>query len=204
MVEIITYEALYEILRNEKFKPELQKLDQDFFKKVTKYLSEKKSILESQQKKKSIFSSTESKKSKKQLENVYKIIKEIYERRENKIIQLALFSSRAKNDVDLSVMLQEEQKFFNSILYTLNNYRKGILTNILNEKLPSIDQKEEPKELKIDKKPSTKLVKFTEAIPKFVGDDLNIYGPFEPEDMASLPLKVAQVLINKKKAQEVK
>ena len=43
---IITYEKLYETLRNEKYKNELQKLDSDFFNSVVRYLDEKRSIIE--------------------------------------------------------------------------------------------------------------------------------------------------------------
>ena len=35
---IITYETLYDILRKEKYNQELQKLDNDFFERVLKYL----------------------------------------------------------------------------------------------------------------------------------------------------------------------
>ena len=38
------------------------------------------------------------------------------------------------------------------------------------------------------------------AIPQFIGDDLNTYGPFEEEYIASLPEKVADILIIKNKA----
>ena len=57
---IITYDTLYEILRREKYRPELQSLEPTFFKDVTKYIEEKKSILDSQQKKDSIFAKLES------------------------------------------------------------------------------------------------------------------------------------------------
>ena len=56
---IITYETLYEILRREKSRPELQELDDSFYRNLVKYIEEKKAILESQRKKESIFTSVE-------------------------------------------------------------------------------------------------------------------------------------------------
>ena len=68
------------------------------------------------------------------------------------------------------------------------------------KKIPDI----KPKDIKVEKPNSTKLVRFIYTVPKFVGNDLNTYGPFESENLASLPLKVADVLIKRKRAQEIK
>ena len=51
---IITYDTLYEILRREKTRQELQDLNKTFFKDVTKYIEEKSSILNSQEQKTSL------------------------------------------------------------------------------------------------------------------------------------------------------
>ncbi len=197
---IITYESLYDALRRERSFTELQKLDPDFFKNVVKYLEEKESILGIQRKKSSGFSS-ELGKTQIQIENVRKLIKEIYENRERKIIQLAILSSKTEaGNVDLSSMLNEEKLFYNSLLEQFNRYRKGILHNLLNKQPPVIE--ESPKELKshISQQDNTRLVRFTHPTPKFVGEDMNIYGPFEAEDIANLPEKVATLLIEKKRA----
>jgi hypothetical protein len=50
---------------------------------------------------------------------------------------------------------------------------------------------------------TTKTVSFLSAVPKFVGKQLEIYGPFNQGDNATLPSDVADVLINKGRAQEV-
>ena len=71
---IITYENLYEILRREKYRTELQKIDESFYQDVVKYLQEKTAILASQSKKESIFASTEVEKTQTQLKNVLKIL----------------------------------------------------------------------------------------------------------------------------------
>ena len=136
--EIMTFEALYDILRREKYNQELQTLDKNFFDKVVRYLNEKKLILDSQQQKNSIFASTEIEKTKKQLESANKILKELYEKRENKIIQLAISFSKTDEKPDLSALLNEEIEFFNSLNEILNLYRNGILFRLLNHEIPNI------------------------------------------------------------------
>ena len=51
---IITYDALYEILRKEKYVAELQKIDKNFFQDVIRYLRDKQSLLDSQRTKSTI------------------------------------------------------------------------------------------------------------------------------------------------------
>ena len=196
----ITYETVYELLRKEKYETELQLLPQTFFNDVIEYIKEKQTILDSQRAQKSIFSK-EAEKTEKQIQNVKKILKELYEKRENKIVQLALFSSRTSISQEYQNMLLEEQEFFNLLLNLLNTYRTGILFNLINLKLPSISL---PKDIKTENKEKSKLVRFLYSVPKFIGEDLNIYGPFNEEDIANLPSRAANVLINKKRAQEIR
>ena len=198
----ITYEFLYELLRKEKFRKELQKLDENFFKDVINYLEEKKTILMSQEKKDSIFAPSNVQKTRKQLENLQKIIKEFYERRETKIIQLAVFSSRTNAPIqDYASMLEEEKEFYKTIVEELNNYRSSILKSLLEGKLPV---KGRNKKKQKDAEPvETKLIRFMQAIPQFVGDDLEVYGPFESEDISNLPTRVAEVLIKNNRAEEL-
>jgi len=201
MVEIITYESLYEFLRNEKYKPELQKLEQTFFSDVTKYLKEKDQILISQENKDSIFAQQEIIKTKKQIENIKKILKEIYEKRELKIIQLALIQSRTGiTTTNIPNMLSEEEHFYNNLLQELNTTRKNILHNLTSAKMPEISK---PKELKTNSD-ENKVIKFLIPVPKFVGTDLKTYGPFNEENIASLPDKVADLLIKNRRAEELK
>jgi len=204
---IITYETLYDILRKEKTNVELQKLDDDFYKNATDYIKQKKEILSSQEKKQSIFTTIEVQKTRKQIENVQKILKELYERRESKIIQLALMGSRTNiltNDKGL--MLNEEKEFYDQISSHLNRFREGVLNQIVQGLEPNNKPKQEPKDLKTDVMPSktTTLLRLINEIPKFVGTDLNTYGPFEREDVASLPNEIAELLIKKNKAEELK
>ena len=196
---IITYENLYEILRREKYRTELQKIDETFYQDVVKYLQEKTAILESQSKKQSIFASTEVEKTQTQLKNVLKILKELYEKRENKIIQFALFCSRSKNAQDTSTMLPEEFALYSSVKDTLDLYRDGLLNTILQSRMPSI-QPLDPKDLKGEEKTDSLSIQVLKDIPEFVGPDLAVYGPFKAGDHQELPQMIAQMLVDTEQA----
>ena len=202
---MLTFETLFELLRKEKINPELQKLEEEFFDQTTQYLEEKKAVLKTEQSSDSIFSS-DSKKTQLQLENARKIIKEFYEKRENKIVNLAMLSSRANIKESGTNMLPEEKRLYTEILELLDNYREGILHNILKSKKVVIKEKEAtPKDIKTEQIESKngRMVRFLHSVPKFVADDLNIYGPFEQEDMSFLPIKTANLLITRKRAEEI-
>ncbi|MFA5176161.1 MAG: hypothetical protein WC413_02790 [Candidatus Nanoarchaeia archaeon] len=205
--ELITYDSLYETLRKEKINPELQELNPIFFKQVQRYVKDKEAILKSQEGKDSVFSSVEAQKTRKQIENSQKIFIELYERRESKIIQLAMFRSRTDSPHEFINMLPEEMELYKRISDELNAFRGSILNSLLTGNLPSLPISTETKDLKIPENQentqntSLKLVKFLNAVPKFVGDDLKVYGPFEEEDMANLPIKVANVLLENQRVE---
>ncbi len=242
----ITFDTLYELLRKEKLNNKLQELESSFYGDVTNYIRLKKEMIDS--KKESIFSSSEAQKIKKQLENSKKIINELYERRERKIIELALAASRLNSMPKDIKLLKEEKELFERIKADLDHFRNAILAKILKGENPCLEmsplsssdlsskveaekdqniksmqedklQKEEKQKignqetknpeqeskiLKMDNiAKKTILVRFLEAVPEIVGEDLNIYGPFNPEDIANLPKKVAEVLIKQNKAQAI-
>lgn len=196
---IITYDSIYEAFRKEKYESEIQKLQDTFYLDIINYLKEKQAILENQKSQKTVFSN-EPVKIERQIQNIKKILKDLYEKRENKIVQLALFFSRSDTKVDISNLLSEEQEFFKTIHEVFKNYKEGILSNLLALKEPKIIQ---PKAIKTEFEEESKLVRFITPVPKFMGEDLNIYGPFNSDDIASLPPKAASLLIENKRAQEI-
>ena len=219
----ITHETLFEILRREKNREELQKLDDSFFSDLISYLQEKQDILRRQEDKSDIFSFDEKKKVEKQLDSVMRILTQLYERRERKIINMALMQSRTHSSVGSSgTLLKEEHLLFSDLLSTLKSYRSGILQKIMASSLPAISESSYEKQSQ-DCSPKlavgggqtsaaapnipvsgTKMVRFTHPIPKFVGSELEVFGPFEEEDVASLPAKIADLLIEKGRAEEIR
>lgn len=203
---IITYETLYDILRREKNRDDLQKLPDNFLQDLTNYLKKKKEILSSQEQKKSVFTTVEVQKTRKQIESIQKIIKEMYERRESKIIQLALISSRTGiENEEVAIMLLEEQELYTKLITELNYFRENMLYQLSNGDHPKIPVKEKPKDLKNPEKPmkSTKTVKFLVTVPRFIGTDLETYGPFNDQETTEIPIEIADLLVKQKKVEEI-
>ena len=112
----ITLEILYDILRNEKKREDLQKLEATFFLDVVAYLKEKQALLQSKQQSEDMFAVGERDKLQYELRSIRRILKEIYEKREKKIIDIALNRSRTGSDIiDTSALLYEEKEFYNRI-----------------------------------------------------------------------------------------
>lgn len=227
----ITYETLYEVLRAEKNKEELCELDENFYKNVLEYLREKTKILREAAEKNDIFSADEKDSTQIQLHNLKKIIKEIYERREKKTIEMAMNKSRTNSDIiDTANLLSQEQKFFQTLTCLLDNFRTGILAQILALKEPNLetaaissapeftaeeqaeqqppsetneDTEQETKDETTAQQKNTKKIKMTKPIEQFVGKELEIYGPYSQEDIAQVPAEIADILIEKGSAVEI-
>jgi DNA replication initiation complex subunit (GINS family) len=193
----ITFETLYDILRREKNREELQELNISFFEDVVEYLKDKQKSAESSGKD-NLFAGDM--KTQQQIENIKRIIRDIYDIREKKIISLARDVSRTgTNLINMKALLLEEQQLYSSLLDLFDRFRKNVLHNVLLTKMPSLEE-EEPKQIKREAKttsPGYKLVRFVEPVQQFVGPDLESVGPFKKEDMATLPDKVVQVLMTK-------
>ena len=162
MAEIkITLETLYDILRNEKKREDLQKLDPVFFFDVLQYLREKKALLESKQQSTELFASGERDKLEYELRSIKRLLKELYEKREKKIMDIAINKSRTGSEIiDTSAMLSIERDFYNRILKTLDDYRKGVLLNLFSGELPNV-----PEQRKLDFEEKKSLSFSSSSVP---------------------------------------
>ncbi len=220
---VITYETLFELLSRERERPELQKLETNFYIDVIDYLKEKSRYTEEIKNNQAI-TFEEKMKAERQLHNLHKIIKDLYERREKKILLIALDKSRTKsNIIDTSALLQDERKMLDSLTNSLDSFRADIIENVMAQRQPQaisnpaqqppihelqriiVSQKGETgfsSALELEK--PTKLVRFVHAVPKFVGTELEEYGPFQEEDVANLPSEIAELLVAKGRVEEIK
>ena len=210
-----TYETVFDILRKERSSESLQRLEDGFYSNVVTYIGEKTGIGDNVI-----------------LYNVRKMMKEIYERREKKIVSLAIDRCRlGMESVNAVNMLKEERDIYEHLIDFLIIGRKAILENLLNGKyphsfqrdtsiqtdskpvIPNLNRKEEqkPSNLLLDTKTEEEtpesnsiMLRFIHAVPRFVGKELEIYGPYEVEDMANVPAEIAHLLIAKGRAEEIK
>ncbi len=191
----ITYDTLFDILRREKDRKDLQKLDENFFANVASYFNDKKSILE----KIDNYSEDEADRIKTQIQNAKRIVREIYNAREKKIVEKAIIKARTKSDIITTEnMLDEEKELFNSLVEILSKERDNVLSKIIKgDRIPKkVKEKQEVKKKGV-------LVRFLVQIPEFVGMDGENYGPFNPDEIALLPEKIANILINTDKAEAI-
>ena len=197
---ILTYDSLYELLRQEKFHKEIQKIEPHFFSQVMTYLTEKKSVLATQETKHTSFDAATVQKTRKQIENIHKMIKELYERRESKIIQMALFASRIGSEMqEKHVLLPLEFQLYRALTDELTLFRQGILHNVLTGKKPDVIREKLFSGQK--KEQDFRLIRFLHSVPRFVSEDLASYGPYNEEDVALLPSPLSDVLVSRQHAE---
>ncbi len=227
MVDVkITYETLFDLLRREKGRNELQALDSSFYSDVMTYLKDKQKILTGQDTSSSLYSRGEHEKIKIQIKNIKKILTELYELREKKILNLAVNKVKTGSElIDTSNLLVEEKRFFSEACIFLEKYRTGVLEQILSLDFPSkefndfvsnasrVEEKKE--EVKIEEKDYAESlpvvasksenlkVRLTCDLPKFIGTDKGIYGPFKKDEEAELPSAVAELLMKKGRATSI-
>ena len=128
---MITYEALFELLMREKGRESLQLLEEGFYENLALYLREKRVALESVAKPEH-YGNEEVERSAKQLQNIYRVVRELFERRERKILNMALVKSRTGSEaLDTSALLQEELRLFESASSHLTTSREQLLHSVL-------------------------------------------------------------------------
>ncbi len=207
----ITYDLLFDVLKIEKSREELQKLDNSFYKNVVEYLGSKDSVIENPN-----TPIRERELTRIQLGNVKKLLVELYDRREKKIINLAIYKIKTgAGIINIDALLGEEKYLFDMLCSNLSRYRVAIIENIIEGKMPVADviptskvqvvQKDSIKDdisLEDDSE-GIKSVRFIKPVPKFLGLEMETYGPFEENDIASLPSKIANILVKKNRAEEM-
>jgi DNA replication initiation complex subunit (GINS family) len=175
-MEVISFEYLRKILNEEKKSQNLTKIPDDFYETVRMYIEGKKKL-------------AKEKKDEIELRNIERIVENIFNLRERKIINFAIMAARA--GVQPSNLTSEERQFFQKVFETLKERR------IILDKIKSALEGEVKKEVEI-------LVVFKQDFPAFVGIDGQTYGPFKKGDIAKLPEENRKILVSKGIIEEFK
>jgi len=174
--EPITFEFIRRIQREEQKEPKLSKIPGDFYQKAKAYLEEKIKLSE---KRKDKLASIE-------VKNVERLLEDIFNRRETKIVNHAIITTRT--DIPPQNLIEDEEEFFEVVVNSLKTQRERVLNTLL----------------KKTKEEDFEKIKFTDDVEEFVGTDLKKYGPFKKGDKAKIPKENAQLLVKAKKAKKVK
>ncbi|KAA0009492.1 MAG: DNA replication complex GINS family protein [Thermoplasmata archaeon] len=176
---MLTYSKLRNIEQNEKMVSSLTSIGIDFYQEALSYISELEEKIEEERRKdpasrKLLLLSDE-------LRNTKRILNNIFERREKKIIMAALLAARAARKPPEN-MTREEKIFYENLVELLKENRRKIF------------------ELKRKEFLTIRILK---DLPQFVGNDMKKYS-LRKEDVISLPLDVAKILIEREAAEEIK
>ncbi len=198
---VLTFENLYEVLRREKNHEDLQKIDDKFFDYVASYLYEKKLSLESVSKKSDIFSHKEKENLTIQINNIKKVLKELYDRREQKILNLALNKSKTNSSlIDASMLTIKEKNLFEKLSLVLGNFRQEFLNESFEKEAEKIQETPKTEEIKDEE---FIKIQFLTDIDTFMGRELEEYGPFKENETVNLPQELAEILIEEGKAKKL-
>ena len=201
MDEEINYKTLRKIQEIEKNSPVLSELKPDFYKSFIGYLKilNKRLDLEKSSQKQILIRD--------EIENIKKIVINIYENREKKILLAAISKARGGNP-DLKNIIQDEKILFDSVYNLLLKLRKNAL------EIEKLSEEKENNDIKLDEIPVNKnkteeiqenlnpIIKITQDIPEFVGTDRKKYN-LRKNDIISLEDNMSNMLIKKGAAEKI-
>jgi len=180
------YEELYQAWIKEKGSAEVQPLPKDFFARLAQYvrtLREESRMLDEKSNRARLLSQ-ESK-------NVKKLGGELIRLRFEKVVGKAMSGeSVAKED-----LTQEEEKLYKEIASSTESYL-SFLKGILSGRASSV-------EIEVKARTKKHVLRFLSEVPAIIGADMKPYGPFKPEDVASVPAQNAKILVRQGLAVEI-
>jgi DNA replication factor GINS len=178
------YSELYEVWKKELQNAELQKLPEGFYAKIAEYsrkLREESRMLDKRTVKARLL--------KNEAENVKRMLRELMSARYKKLLKKA----SKEEKIPAEFLTIEEERLSNGVLPLAEAYR-AFSAGLLKGQLLQKPNQEYGKLL---------ALRFLSEIPAVIGTDMKPYGPFKVEDLASLPLENARVLIKQGIAEKV-
>jgi len=180
----MNYKMIRNIQQHEKTSSLLTKLDPQFFEKSRSYIKtlEQAEATEQNELKLKIIND--------ELKNTQKIITNIYELREKKIVQAALSSIRGAK-LELKNLLPAEELLYNAIVDQLQATRQSLFSDQnSSSKEPVTKDFQEKKPTQSNTNP---IVRVLQTTPKFVGTDMKTYS-LRKDDVVTLPTETCKPL----------
>ncbi len=194
------YDELYAAWRREIDDPTLGGLPMDFYSKIAEYLrhiNEDKGVVDKKPVQVSLLEH--------EARNAQRMLEELLDIRYKKILK----TITRLHKVPIELLATEEAKMCESFVGFANAYQQFAKSLMQGEQTPitvTIVQSTATPTLIVETaraeiKPQVHVtqkrltLRFTKPIPAIMGADMKSYGPFAPEDVASLPALNAQILI---------
>jgi len=179
------YNELYELWKKEKENEnEIQRLPKDFQTRIASYIKKMKAETRMLDKK-----TTKAKLLDNELKHAKAMINELFGVRYKKLRKKAFTNEPVARDA----LSEEEKKLYDCVLPLFESHH-AFSKDILRGRLSPLQK---------DVKQVTCVLRFLQEIPALVGADMKTYGPFMPEDIATLPPENARILIKQGMAIEV-
>ena len=180
------YGRLLDAWRRERRSPGLQPLPEGFFAEMSGYaqrLREQTRMIER--------GSMRGRIAERERENAERMLRELFQLRLRKIVV-----SEVDGAAMVATAMTPEEKRLNADLRRLLSHHSEGLKSVLLGRAPRVERGPPPRG-------GLKVVRFVRAVPAIIGIDMKTYGPFEPEDVASIPEENAENLIRRGLAKEV-
>jgi DNA replication factor GINS len=192
------YDELYAAWRREIDDPTLGGLPTDFYTKIAEYLghiNEDKSALDKKSVKVALLE--------REARNVQRMLEELLDIRYRKILK----TITRLHKVPIELLAKEETEMCKSFASFANTYQHFTKNLLQGQQTPITVTVIQPQVAQLIETPKAEIkpqvhvihkrltLRFTKAIPAIMGADMKSYGPFNAEDVASLPDLNAQILI---------
>jgi len=166
---LLSYDAILKIVNQEKSEKNLVKLPENFFSDVNKYVENKSKMVD--------------KENSWELESARRLVQDVLDIRERKILIHALYNVRSGMVSDN--LTPEEKMFFDKVVEEIKSFREGLKRTVEGE-------------------PEKKdLIVIENDLAEFVGIDMKTYGPFRKGDVVNLPEENVKLLLDKKLAKKI-
>ena len=178
------YSELYAVWLREIDDTALQPLPVDFYAQVADYIrriTEETRTLDPKALKAALLEQ--------ELKNVKRIVKQLTRMRYKKIVKLVNDSQKLPSEL----LTAEEAQLSKGYSLLVEGYRAFAQT-LLEGQPPKISL-EKPVEQPVESYPKRVTLRFVKAVPAVIGGDMKTYGPFVPEDVASVPVENAKILV---------
>ena len=169
------YHKILKVWRSEKTSQQIQPLDSDFYKDLKHYVSQLEQDLN-----KPGISSLNHRLLTLEIQNVKRLANEIIRTRHAKMV----------HEIQNSIQLKPDQ-------IPDEEYRIIQNLNTITEIKDSLKDFTVPTQHKVKNQKKKKLIRMLQPLKKIVCIDMKAYGPFEAEDVVTLPEENANILIEK-------